>query len=197
MKPILLDIPFPITTYRLSIRPPQPGDGPELNAAVTESLGELRPWLPWAKTTPSLEDSEESARRAYAAWILRDDLRLSIFSRDRGHLVASSGLHRINWDNRRFEIGYWCRTKDSTRGYITEAVTAITQFAFACLDAKRVEIRCDVNNERSRRIPERLGFTFEATLKAHDRSPATDELHDTLLFVRFDAAGLPDVGAHW
>lgn len=37
MKPILLDLPMPIITPRLLLRPPQPGDGIALNAAVSES----------------------------------------------------------------------------------------------------------------------------------------------------------------
>ena len=33
------------------------------------------------------------------------------------------------------------------------------------LGAKRVEIRCDVNNERSRRVAESVGYTLEAELR--------------------------------
>ena len=66
MNPVLLDIPVPITTKRLLFRPPMPGDGPELNAAVAESFAELNQWMPWASMLPPVDDSEASARRAYA-----------------------------------------------------------------------------------------------------------------------------------
>ena len=52
MDPILHDIPLSFTSERLTIRCPQPGDGAALNAAVLESLAELRPWLPWAQQAP-------------------------------------------------------------------------------------------------------------------------------------------------
>lgn len=50
MKPILLDWPDTIETPRLIIRVPQAGGGAQLNAAIAESIDELRPWMPWAQT---------------------------------------------------------------------------------------------------------------------------------------------------
>jgi hypothetical protein len=47
--PILRDFPESFETERLLIRCPMPGDGAEVYAAVSESLDELRPWMPWAR----------------------------------------------------------------------------------------------------------------------------------------------------
>ena len=44
--PILRDFPEAFETGRLLIRSPMPGDGPELHAAVRESMDELLPWMP-------------------------------------------------------------------------------------------------------------------------------------------------------
>ena len=46
-----------------------------------------------------------------------------------------------------------------------EAVQLLTRMAFDTLAANRVEIRMDVRNERSRHIPERLGYVWEGTLR--------------------------------
>jgi hypothetical protein len=77
--PILLDVPESFETERLLIRSPLPGDGPELHAAVTESLERLVPWMPWPKEHKTVEDSEESARRARVAeragFLLEGELR--------------------------------------------------------------------------------------------------------------------------
>jgi ribosomal-protein-serine acetyltransferase len=56
--PVLLDLPEEIETPRLKLRIPGPGGGLALNRAVVDSLAELRPWLPWAKDAPTLEESE-------------------------------------------------------------------------------------------------------------------------------------------
>ena len=71
MKPILLDLPMPITTPRLLLRPPQLGDGVVLNAAVLKSYDNIRHAMPWAKERPSLEESEEFVRQSAANWILK------------------------------------------------------------------------------------------------------------------------------
>jgi hypothetical protein len=44
--PILRDFPESFETERLGIRSPMPGDGEEVYAAVSESLDELKPWMP-------------------------------------------------------------------------------------------------------------------------------------------------------
>jgi hypothetical protein len=95
--PILNDFPDAFETARLLIRPPLPGDGPELNAATLESLDRLRPWLPWAREAPTLEASEANARRARCAFLERSDLRLHLLLKGTDTLVGSSGLHRIDW----------------------------------------------------------------------------------------------------
>ena len=67
---------------------------------------------------------------------------------------------------------------------MTEATEAITNFAFTELNAKRVEIRCDTRNTKSRAIPERLGFTLEGILKNDSLSADSKELRDTCIFAK-------------
>ncbi|MCX6046811.1 MAG: GNAT family protein [Chloroflexi bacterium] len=184
MDPILRNFPSSFETERLTIRCPQPGDGAELNAAVLESLAELRPWMAWAKTAPTLEESEIHVRKALARFLLREELWLLLFLKGTHTLVGSSGFHNIDWAVPKFEIGYWARTAYAGQGYITEAVAGITNFAFQNLGAHRVEIRCDVKNQRSAAVARRLNFTLEATLYADDRAPLTNELRNTLVFAK-------------
>lgn len=44
-------------TERLLVRAPRPGDGPEMHAAVSESLDEFLPWVEWPKEHGTAEDS--------------------------------------------------------------------------------------------------------------------------------------------
>jgi RimJ/RimL family protein N-acetyltransferase len=187
--PLLIDLPAELLTPRLRIAPPAPGDGPMLNRAIAESFAELHQWMDWATTLPSVDDSERFVRDAAARYLKREDLPLLLRRRDTGEFVGSSGMHRIDWSVPRFEIGYWCRTPLVGRGYITEAVVAMTRFAFEGLHAARVEIRCDVDNVRSARIPERLGFTLEGILRCDARTPH-GELRDTRVYALTDVTEL-------
>lgn len=173
---MLRTFPDSFETERLRIRAPRPGDGAELHAAISESLAELTPWMPWANEPQSPALAEQNVIQAYADFLLRRDLRLHLYLRvDPTTLVGSSGLHHVDWDVPRFEIGYWLRTRFSGQGYMTEAVRGITAFAFREVGAERVEIWCDVRNERSAAVARRAGFRHEATLRNNRR-----DTHGTL-----------------
>ena len=195
-KPILLDLPMPILTPRLSIKPRHIGEGPILNKAICGSLEHLKPWLPFAQSAPTLEESEEHCRRAYAQFILRENFTLSIYTRDTQEFVGSTGLHRPNWNVPAFEIGYWICKEHENKGYVNESTNALTRYAFSVLRARRVEIRCDAKNNRSLNVMQRLGFTQEGILK-NDSIQQTGELRDTLVTARYDLEGLPKLSVTW
>ena len=184
-KPILIEFPYSFDTERLTIRGPLPGDGEEIHTAVMESLDELRPWMPWAvDKILSVEEYEVRAREGQLKFLSREDLWMMPLLKGTNTIIGGTGLHRINWNVPRFDIGYWVRTSYARQGYITEAVSGLTDFAFDTLGAKRVEIRCDALNERSAAIPRRLGFTLEATLRHEDRDHITNNLRDTMIFAK-------------
>jgi RimJ/RimL family protein N-acetyltransferase len=186
-EPLLIDVPERIATARLLLRCPRPGDGARLNAAVAESLSALRPWMPWAQSAPTLQDSELQCRRMHARFAAREDLVFFVFERDgdggEGAFVGGSGLHRIDWSVPRFEIGYWRRTGCEGRGLITEAVVALSRMAFDTLGACRVEIRMDARNERSVRVAERAGFGLEGVLR-RDSVDVAGHARDTRVHAR-------------
>lgn len=187
MDPLLIDVPERIETERLILRCPKPGDGAAVNAAVCESLDALRPFMPWAQSAPSLDESELVCRRAQARFRLREDLVLSMFERaadgGEGRYIGGSGLHRILWDVRRFEVGYWCRSNCTGQGFVTEAVCALNRVAFDQLGARRLELRTAADNERSRRVAERAGFTFEGVLRGDSLTPQ-GKVRDTRVYAR-------------
>jgi RimJ/RimL family protein N-acetyltransferase len=110
MLPILENFPHSFETERLFIRMPLPGDGQLVYEAVMESVDELKVWMPWAQSCPSKEETEANVRKAHAQFLERTDLRFHLFEKDTKKFIGSSGLHRIDWAARKFEIGYWCRS---------------------------------------------------------------------------------------
>ena len=165
MDPLLLDLPDEITTERLVLRPPHPGDGAAMNEAIVESAEALQRWMPWATPLPTPDQSEAWCRKACADFVARRQLPILLFLRADGSFVGSSGMHAVSWDVPRFEIGYWVRRRLEGQGFVTEAAAALTRFAFERLGARRVEIRADDRNERSWRVPERLGYRLEGVLR--------------------------------
>jgi RimJ/RimL family protein N-acetyltransferase len=185
MEPLLEPVPERIETDRLILRVARSGDAGALNAAVCESLDDLRVYMPWAQTAPSLAQSEADCRRMQGKFLLRDDLAMFVFERradgSEGDFIGGSGLHRIDWQVRRFEIGYWCRSTRQGQGYVTEVVKALTRFAFAELQARRVEVRMDDGNVRSWKVAERAGFALEGLLRSDSLNPL-GEPRDTRVY---------------
>jgi RimJ/RimL family protein N-acetyltransferase len=162
-----------------------------LNEAIGASLAELGPWLPWAVAMPSVDESEAHCRRQQAKFILREDFVFLIFAREadasEGEFLGGTGLHRIDWALRRFEIGYWRKTGCEGRGVVTETVQAMARLAFDTLGARRVEIRMDDANMRSWKVAERAGFTLEALLRFDSVTPG-GEPRSTRVYARVRGA---------
>jgi ribosomal-protein-serine acetyltransferase len=200
MRPIMLNLPMPIVTPRLILRPPKIGEGAELNTATIESIAELRPWMPWAQTLPSNEQSEEYVRECCVNWILKTNsfigLPMFIIDKKTKMIAGLVAYHNMVWDVPVLEIGYWMRTQFGNRGYMTEAVNALTRYSVLQLNAKRIEIRCEPTNIRSRKVPERLGYHLEAMLRTNHRN-VRGEPSDVCVYVRHDLNGLPELEVRW
>lgn len=137
--------------------------------------------MPWARKRQSRDDSEELVRTFEAKWILREDLVMGIWPLDETRLLGGTGLHRIDWDARNFEIGYWIRPDEEGKGLVTETVLLLCELAFGVLQGNRVQIRSNSRNLRSIAVPTRLGFSHEATLR-NDRLSREGKVVDTEVF---------------
>ena len=177
--PRAFEVPKELLGRRVLLRPYEATDGPALMEAVDESRAIVETQWPVVQTT--VEESIDYCARAKSRWIDRDDLPYAMFERATGRFLGGTGLVRNDWIARRFEIGYWMRTGDTGKGYVLEAVAVLTRCAFDVLGANRVEIRCDAENERSRRVAEYSGFTLEGTLRRF-RSRKDGTIADEAIF---------------
>lgn len=184
MNPILLEIPSKLETERLILRMALSGDGRVVNEAIKASINELSPWLPFAQNIPTLEKTEINMREAHINFLKRESLRFLIFHRETQEFIGSSSLHNIEWEIPKCEIGYWINTKFSGNGYMTEAINELTNLAMKKLKSRRLEIRCESTNIKSRSIPEKLGFKLEGILSNEDLSVDGKHLTDTCIYAK-------------
>ena len=135
--------------------------------ALTEAhRAYLRRWLPWVDDTRTLEDTQRFIRIGLRHWAHRGSVNLVIWYR--GAVVGVIGLNYINWERRITEIGYWLAESAQGQGVMTRACRALVTYAFKELGMERVEIRCAVTNDRSRAIPQRLGFIEDNQLTRYE-----------------------------
>ncbi len=137
-------------------------DAQELYSVITANRAYLSRWLPWAPRQ-TLDRTTSFIRASRKQLADNQGLQAAIVKQNR--IVGVIGYHRIDWENRSTTIGYWLAESAQRAGTMTRAVTALVDHAFGTWKLNRVEIHAGTGNERSRAIPERLGFTREGVLR--------------------------------
>ena len=64
-----------------------------------------------------------------------------------------------------YEIGYTFNKAYQGKGYASESVKGMMEYAFNALGARRIAAQIDTRNEKSRRLVERIGMRKEAEHK--------------------------------
>ena len=140
--------------------------------------------MPWAHDEPQTVAEKVALIRTFRGrFDLGEDFGYAILDRAESRVLGGSGLHARVGPGAR-EIGYWIRPDAEGRGYVTEAVAALTRVGFEVDRLERIEIRCDPANTRSAAVPRRLGYEHEATLRRRV-DDADGRLRDVMLFTLF------------
>ncbi|AXI77791.1 GNAT family N-acetyltransferase [Peterkaempfera bronchialis] len=158
MEPVILETP------RLVLRPLGAGDTEAVHRACQDE--EIQRWTTVPSPYLPVHARDFVEQIAPDGW--RDDTLYNwgSFTREGGALVSSVGL---SFPARAgvAEIGYWTAREHRGRGYTAEAVAAATRWAFTALGVQRLEWYAEAGNEASRAVVERVGFTFEGTLRSY------------------------------
>ena len=176
-----------LETNRLILRAPMIGDARPLNEAINRSLEVFTRWMPWAKD-PSLKTTEAFIEKsvAEAGNPTRREIPFIMILKENQMIIGATGFNEMSDPLvPYFEIGYWIDTQCSGQGLTTEAIIALTQYAFTELNAQRVQICCQAENIASVRVAEKSGFRLEARLHNQYRDLKTGEVCDRLVFARF------------
>jgi ribosomal-protein-serine acetyltransferase len=121
-----------LETERLYLRGAVADDASAVNAAVIASWTELSPVLDWAQgAQPTIQETMERIDNREAGFEDRSQLHFSIFEKRAGTFIGQCWLCQFDWTVPRGAIGYWCATNKVGHGYITEAVLALTEFAWS------------------------------------------------------------------
>jgi ribosomal-protein-serine acetyltransferase len=162
----------------IDLRLHEPRHAEELFRLIDANREHLRRWLPWVDASRSEEDTRSYIQQMLHALAEGKEYGFAIFHR--GELVGGIGLHPIP-EIAEAEIGYWLAEAAQGQGIMTRASRALLRFSFDELDMHRVIIKCAKENTRSRAVPERLGFTLEATFREREIAPALGR-QDQLVF---------------
>lgn len=178
-----MDVPRPpetIETDRLILRVPVEADAPAMFARWSSDPEATRflAWRPHADPGQATGHIE----RVRTAWASATSFTWFVDERAsgevRGSIAARPGEHGV-------DLGYVLAREAWGRGYMTEAVAAVTRW---WLDAgvHRVWATCDPENLASARVLEKAGFALEGRLRRWEWRPnvCADAPRDALCYGR-------------
>jgi ribosomal-protein-serine acetyltransferase len=126
----------------------------------------LKEWFDWPDRVKS-----ESDTRDYISFIrknigLTGHMHAGIWYNE--FLIGIISHQNFKASNASIAIGYWLDKDYEGKGIMTRAVKEMISYAFY-IGINKVEIFCAVQNSKSRRIPEKLGFVQEGIIRGAER----------------------------
>jgi ribosomal-protein-serine acetyltransferase len=148
----------------------------EMLALTERNLDRLRKWEQWAQG-----DQTRDALAAYTTWLVSQySLGRAVPAAIRldGQLVGAVTARTDSYSLVN-ELGFWIDGAFEGRGLVGRASAAMVGHLQRA-GAPRIEIKTAVQNGRSRRVAERLGFAHEGTLRS--AMQVGDSRHDLAVY---------------
>lgn len=127
----------------------------------------LKKWLPWLDAVTSPSDTREFIEAQLLCFQRGEALHVTIFYRDK--IAGVLGYNLIDQANAIGYIGYWLAQEYNGKGIMTGSVKDLMKLGFNYYALNRIEIRCALDNHKSRAIPERLGFRQEGIIRSAEK----------------------------
>lgn len=182
-----------IETPRLILKPIEIDDASAYFEAESASIKEISLYWSWAKCGKSIDDIKEFINFALECHMKAqpEQMYFALFSKVNYQFLGLIWIIRINWFVPWFEIAYWLDTRETGKGYMTEAVNALSRACFTVYNAKRISVKIFVNNYKSKAIPIRLGFQMEGELENYFIDFVREEITNCLLYSCCNINNLP------
>jgi ribosomal-protein-alanine N-acetyltransferase len=155
--------PFPLLqTERLSLRNLGPEDGEDMFSLRTniDAMRHIERPMP-----SSLFDALTLIERINNGMDNKTDIGWGITFKNQSSLIGSIGLHHIDADHWRAEIGYMLFPEYWNKGLMTEAIKAVLDYGFSTMNLHNIEAQINPDNVRSAALLKKMGFHKEAYFK--------------------------------
>jgi aminoglycoside 6'-N-acetyltransferase len=146
----------PLVTARLILRRSVPSDAETISAYRSDP--DVHRHQGWERTDPDSirAEIEEMADRAPGdpqGWV-----QFTLEERSTGQIVGDVGLAAAEGEPGVIKVGYTIAPAHQGRGYASEAVAALVDYAFDRLEADVVRAYADADNVASIRVAEKVGM---------------------------------------
>lgn len=148
-----------LATKRCILRPVERRDASDMfEYSQNSDVGPMAGWAPHKNQDESLAIINDMREKFLT------DTNIGVFSIEyQGKMIGTVGIHRYHKRYSSCEIGYVLNPDYWGMGIMTEACQKVISWLFDDFDIYRIEIGHFDFNEKSKRVIEKLGFTFEGT----------------------------------
>lgn len=173
---------------KLVLRPLQRQDEKQWSEIREVSRSFLEQWEPkWPSDATSPAAFRRRMKRFSAEW--RDGTTYSFLIFDRADGVLYGGITLSNVRRgvaQAGSVGYWIGAPYARRGFMSEALQLLLNFAFDTLGLHRVEAACLPSNGPSRGLLEKSGFVQEGVARKYLRINGAWQDHVCYAILRTD-----------
>ena len=163
-------------TERLLLRPLKMSD----SGAYLDIFSDTMTLLYWSNEPISSIEEAESLIRQDIEWSASDNcICLGVALADSNLIIGKVTLFQLSEQNRRAEIGYVLDRRHWGKGYMTEALGWLLDYAFDELKLHRLEADTDPDNLPSLALLEKFGFAQEGLFR--DRWWVHGKWHDSVM----------------
>ncbi|ABA20863.1 GCN5-related N-acetyltransferase [Trichormus variabilis ATCC 29413] len=155
MKP-----PQTLATQRLSLRQPVAEDAALIFTQYAQDP-EVAKYTSW-QTHKSIKETDEFINRCTSVWANVSAFPYVLIRKEDAQLI---GMVEIRINQFKAELGYVLTKSEWGKGYMPEAVQALTDWALGQNEIYRVWAVCDVENQASKRVMEKVGMHREGVLE--------------------------------
>lgn len=154
---------FPVlTTPRLVLRELRPTDAEAFYAILADP--EVMRYY-GSEAHESLTQTRALIARLQKSYGHRLSMRWAVTLAREDRLIGSVSFWHFDEDYQRAETGYDLHPAFWGQGIMAEALSAVLTYGFTEMNLHRVEANIDMQNERSKRLLLKLGFTYEGRLR--------------------------------
>ena len=153
-----------VETQRLLLRPFTMDDAPAMFEYT--SVSENCRYLKWDAHT-HLAQAESFLAGVMERYRNHQDFIWGITLRETGRLIGTCRLFDIHMDDGRAEVSYMMNPNVQGKGYASEAVRGVIEYAFNILGLTRIQARCAAENFASERVMQKSGMQLEGVLRRY------------------------------
>ncbi|TDF93047.1 GNAT family N-acetyltransferase [Paenibacillus piri] len=96
-------------------------------------------------------------------------IRFSIIEIESNEIIGTCGYDSLDFENVKAEIGFDIARAFWGKGYASEAISSLIDYAFSSLKLNRIEAQVEPENVNSVKVLQKLNFIFEGTLRQYER----------------------------